>query len=527
VTRSHFGQAGICLAVCIFVAQVTVVPVRAPSQEPVANVTVQGYVRDSNGKPVAKATVILQFMTATEAPSTPQTTQTDSEGAYRFAALQAGTYTVRTEKSGYIELIVGPVDLAPKQTKTLDLTLVSSKASALKDVAPGTATGKLDAQVPAFFDEPRFTVAGVTEASNSGGHGSETVLRTSEALARATVSLSKDGAGDTGTPKSAPTESSLRGAVTRAPQDVEANRELGNFLVNHGRAAEAVPFLQLASELNPGDAETHHLLGDAYEKSANSLEAVREYQRAAELDPTEPNLFDWGTELLAHRALEPATEIFTEGSRLFPRSERMLVALGVSWYSRGSYDQATQCLANASDLAPDNPMPYLFLGKMQSAEIAPAEQLVKLLARFARLRPDNALANYYYAVALWKQSAGEADDARVEPLLTKAVHLDAKLGVAYLQLGILYSQREDFSRAVPEYQKAIEVSVQPDQTLQEAHYRLAQAYQRTGDKTKAQAELKLHSELDMKLKEDNDHERQEIQEFLISLKPNSTLKPQP
>ena len=147
MTRSHFGQAGICLAVCIFVAQVTVVPVRAPSQEPVANVTVQGYVRDSNGKPVAKATVILQFMTATEAPSTPQTTQTDSEGAYRFAALQAGTYTVRTEKSGYIELIVGPVDLAPKQTKTLDLTLVSSKASALKDVAPGTATGKLDALI--------------------------------------------------------------------------------------------------------------------------------------------------------------------------------------------------------------------------------------------------------------------------------------------------------------------------------------------------------------------------------------------
>jgi tetratricopeptide (TPR) repeat protein len=206
----------------------------------------------------------------------------------------------------------------------------------------------------------------------------------------------------------------------------------------------------------------------------------------------------------------------------------MLIALGASWYALGSNDQAIQYLASASDLAPENPTPYLFLGKMQSAETTPSEQLAKLLARFAQLQPDNALANYYYAVALWKQSASAADDARVESLLGKAVHLDAKLGAAYLQLGILYSQREDFSRAVPEYQKAIEVSVQPDQTLQEAHYRLAQAYQRTGDKIKAQVELKLYGDVNMKLKEDSDQERHEIQDFVISLQTtNSTSQPRP
>jgi tetratricopeptide (TPR) repeat protein len=527
VTANHSREARICLAACVFIALATVVPIRTLCQERVTDVRVQGYVRDSDGKPAANATVILQFVTATEAPGTPQTTQTASDGAYRFTTAQAGAYTLRVEKNGYAELIVGPINLAPAQMKTLDLALVSSMASDLKGSSPGTAAGRPNAQIPEFFDEPQFTVAGVTQATNSGGHGSDAVQRTSEALARATVSLSKESAGDSSVPMSAATEGSLRDAVTLAPQDFKANLRLGNFLVKHGKAAEAVPFLQRASELNPRDADTHHLLGDAEEKSANSLEAVREYRRAAELDSSETNLFDWGTELLMHRALEPATEIFTEGSRLFPRSERMFVALGVSWYARGSYDHATQCLANASDLAPDNPMPYLFLGKMQSAELAPSEQLVKLLARFARLQPDNALADYYYAVAVWKQSASAANDALVESLLEKAVHLDPKLGAAYLQLGILYSQREDFSRAIPAYQRAIEVGMQPDQTLEEAHYRLAQAYQRTGDKTKAQAELELHSELNLKLKEVNDHERQEIQEFLISLKPNSTFEPQP
>jgi tetratricopeptide (TPR) repeat protein len=289
---------------------------------------------------------------------------------------------------------------------------------------------------------------------------------------------------------------------------------------------------------NPQDPALHHLLADIEEKLGNPLQAVREYQRAAELEPSEPNLFDLGTELLTHRALEPATEVFTKGNRLFPKSVRMLIALGVAWYARGSYDQAAQCLVDASDLAPGNPTPYLFLGKMQSAEGTPSAESIERLRRFAELQPDNALANYYYAVSLWKQSASAVDterdndrdnerSARVESLLQHAVHLDPKLSAAYLQLGILYSQRKDFPRAVSTYQKAIEVSPELDETLEVAHYRLAQAYLRTGNKTKAQEELQLHGRLAKKIKENAERERREIQQFVISLRnKNSISQPQ-
>jgi tetratricopeptide (TPR) repeat protein len=306
--------------------------------------------------------------------------------------------------------------------------------------------------------------------------------------------------------------------------------------------------LRDAATRNPKNPELHHRLGDVEEKLGNPLDAVREYQRAAELNPSEPNLFDWGSELLTHRALEPATEVFTKGSRLFPKSVRMLVALGVAWYARGSYDQAAQCLVNASDLAPDNRTPYLFLGKIQSVEGTPSEESVERLGRFAQLQPDDALANYYYAVSLWKQSASAVDtrsdkerenerSGRVESLLRKAVHLDPKLGAAYLQLGILYSQRKDFSRAISAYQTAIEVSpeevgreqVRPEnnETLEVAHYRLAQTYLRTGDKTKAQEELQLHDRLSKKTKENAERDRREIQQFVISLQnKNSVSNPQ-
>ncbi len=490
VTSGHFARTGIYVAACVF----AVAGSFAQSQDPAANATlqgtVQGYVRDSGGRPVANATVFLQPATGTETPSAQiQTTHADSAGAYRFSALREGVYTLRAEMTGYDRTIVGPVSLAPKETKKIDLALVPTKAS-------GVA-----AQAPEFFDEPQFTVAGVTQATSAGGHGSDTVLRTTEALAKATVSLSKEPAASSSAATSAATEGSLRDAVAR----------------------------------NPKDPELHHRLGDVEENLGNPLQAVREYQRAAELNPSELYLFDWGTELLTHRALEPATEVFTKGNRLFPKSVRMLVALGVAWYARGSCDEAAERLVSASDLDPDNPTPYLFLGRMQTVETTALEGSVERLGRFAQLQPDNALANYYYAVSLWKQLASSVDSdtersARVEALLQKAVRLDPKLGAAYLQLGILYSQRADFARAISAYQKAIEVSPEEvgpqfDQTLEEAHYRLAQAYLRTGEKAKAQEALQLHAQLAKKTKEDAERKRSEIQQFVISLRDRNSASP--
>ncbi len=577
MTSGHFGQTGIHIAACVLAAMAVLAPARIHAQETTGTAVVHGYVRDSTGKPLANATVFLVHGTLEQAVAAPaETTHTDSEGAYRFAALPSGTYSLRVEKSEYGAATLGPVSLAEKETKQIDLALGSRKTSEPPSALPGKpATGK-PAPAPEFFDEPQFTVAGVTQATNSGGHGSDIVLRTAEALARATVSLSKESAPSSSAAASAATESSLRDAVAREPENFEANRRLGKLLVDNEKAAEAVPYLERASRLNPGDddnsyelalayagagnperartqarallvhqdkthsaeahqvrAELHHLLGDVEEKLGNPLEAVREYQRAAELDPSEPNLFDWGTELLIHRALEPAIEVFTKGDRLFPKSVRMLVALGVARYARGSYDQAAQCLVSASDLAPDNPTPYLFLGKMQSVEITPTGESVERLARFAHLQPDNALANYYYAVSLWKQSEDAADgdmegSARVEALLRKAVHLDPKLGAAYLQLGILYAQRADFSPAIAAYQRAIEVSpegvsLESEETLEASHYRLGQAYLRTGDRARAQEQLRLHDQLARKRKENTERERREIQEFVISLRSKNSV----
>lgn len=257
--------------------------------------------------------------------------------------------------------------------------------------------------------------------------------------------------------------------------------------------------------------------GRVSEKSGEALNAVREYQRAAELDPSERNLFDWGAELLKHRADQAAIEVFTKGHRLFPASSRMLLGLAVAEYSLGSYDLAAHSFFNACDLKPNDPTPYLFLGKAQSAEITKSVGFLDRMARFAKLQPSNALANFHYAAALWGQRTGPEDretPVKVKALLEKATRLDPKLAPAYLLSGTVEFDSGNFAAAIAAFRKAIDVN--PD--LEEAHYRLAQVYRRTGESSKAQTELAVYDRLSKKSEEEAQRERSELQRFVITLR---------
>jgi len=352
----------------------------------------------------------------------------------------------------------------------------------------------------------------------------------------------------------------LREAVEQHPHDFDANYKVGKWLVDSKRPQEAVPYLEGALRLNPEDvdagyelalayarsgdyrkaqtlserlqahqprdARLYELLADLEEKQGEALEAVRSYQRAAELNPSEANLFAWGSELLLHRAAEPAGEVFSRGHQSYPGSVRMLIGLGVALYSRGFFAEANQRLSEASDLNPRDPIPYLFLGKIQAAEVAPSPLVGEKLERFVRLQPNNALANYYYAVSLRRQRSGPEDvknSVRVELLLEKAVELDPKLGPAYLELGILYEERKDVSRAISAYQKAIAAAPR----LEEAHYRLAQLYRLSGENEKAREELRAFEQIKKDAARETERERAEIPQFVYTLRdPGSRAQPQ-
>jgi tetratricopeptide (TPR) repeat protein len=468
-----------------------------------------------------------------ESGSSSVQSQTNAEGIFSFRAVRAGTYSVKLEKSGFRDLIEKSIKLDPAEKKHCDFVLQASTAT----TAASTASSSLSAIE--LGDRPVFTVAGITDSTAGGGHGSETRMRTGEALAKATLNLESGEtagappkAGESG-PEAHKSESELRAALRQSPGGFESNHNLGEFYLHSRRCPEAISFLRTAHQINPADhvnafdfalalstcegfskareqvnqmlandkglgrqdeASLRRLLGDLDEKLDDPLAAAREYERAAGLDSSEQNYFAWGTELLLHRAAAPAVEVFARGVRLHPESARMLAGLGAALYTSGSAEEAAQRLCEASDLDPSRPALYLFLGKMQEAASTSLPCAEQKLARFAQDQPENALANFYYAISLWKRNRGsENSDALAHAIACcrKSAAIDPKFDLANLQLGNIYLARGALQQALAAYQKS--VAANPGNS--EAHYGLGLTYKRLGEEAEAQRDFRSTNNL--------------------------------
>jgi tetratricopeptide (TPR) repeat protein len=541
-TPWYLWGALVTIAILFNISTATAVAQQAPPQHSEVP-TIQGSVLDAAGKPVGDASVRLEKASARNHVET----KTNAAGAFEFTALPTGSYTLTAEKSGLRSRSAPTIALSEGDRKHIDLVLENSG-----DGQPHTAASS-QTQTMGFSDNPNFTVAGVTDWTAVGGHGSDSILRTSEDLARETLALRPQGAGQstsgrsTGANKADESESKLRAALASAPGSFAANHQLGQFYLQAGRYREALPLLEASYRIDPAnddnerdlamsyeetgdlrqarehiqnllkrknDADLHRTAGALDEKLGDPLAAVQEDQRAVSLDPSEQNYFAWGSELLLHRAVWQAAEVFRNGVKAHPKSARLLTALGTALFAGALYDDAARSLCDASDLDPANPEPYIFMGKVELAGPTPLPCVESKLARFVQETPDSSLANYLYAMALWKQQEHATSKPalqQVESLLTKAVSLDSKCFDGYLQLGILAASQRDYQKAIQLYTNAIDVNPQ----LGEAHYRLGVAYDRLGEREKAQQEFQLHDEIEKRQAVAVERERREVKQFVV------------
>ena len=349
----------------------------------------------------------------------------------------------------------------------------------------------------------------------------------------------------------------FRKALELEPRDYTANHNLGEFYIQSGKIADARPFLEQAQRINSssydngydlamanlltgrlGEArqlvqnlmrsnntgELHNLLAQIEEKDGKFVEAANEFGIAVHMDPSEDNLFDWGSELLLHRTYEPAIDVFREATRRYPSSPRLQIGLGMTLYSRGLYEEAVKALLAAADLDPSDPRCYLFLSKAYDSSPNQAEEVIQRFRRYSEIEPSNALAQYYYAMSLWKgkQAQGAGLNRQVvESLLKKSIELDGKLPEPHMQLGNLYADQHEYEKSIPEYVRALELNP----NLPEAHYRLGADYVHVGQKDRAQSEFDVYQKLRAQHMAELDKERAEVQQFVYSAKAAPSTKP--
>lgn len=352
-------------------------------------------------------------------------------------------------------------------------------------------------------------------------------------------------------------EEQFRKALALEPRNYDANHNLGEFYVQSGKIEEGRPFLERARQIDPAadgntydlamadfltgrrkeartltegmiqrkDAgELHNLLGQIEEQDGNFVAAANQFEAAAHMDPSDDNLFAWGSELLLHRTYEPAIDVFRHAIQLYPESPRLTIGLGMALYSRGLYEESVKVLLAAAALSPSDPRCYLFLSQAYDSSPGQAEEVIQRFQTYAALEPNNALAQYYYAISLWKGRRIEGpalDLQKIEALLKRAIALDGKLPEPHTQLGRLYADRHEYAQSVTEYQRALDLNP----NLPDAHYRLGTDLTRLGQKDRAQAEFAIYQKQRAQHMADLDKERAEVQQFVYSSKAAPAAKP--
>jgi tetratricopeptide (TPR) repeat protein len=418
---------------------------------------IEGRVCTASGEPIVGALVWL----VNDAEEKVAEVRTNGNGKFIVTVAQAGAFALEVKKNGFRPVKVELAGASAGESKQFKVVM-----ERLEKTTPDGKKREVSKSME-YSDEPNFTIAGVTDWSAAGLHGSDANVRTSEALAKETAAL---------------------------------------------KSSSANPGGSVAS-----DAVAHRLLGDAKEKSGDPVGAVSEYETAVKIEPSEENYFAWGAELLLHRAGVAAVEVFQKGIAKYPKSARMLAGLGAAHYADGQFTKAAERICEAADLNPHETAPYLLLGKMEKATAdLPACSAVRL-KRFVDEQPENALANEYFGLVLWKKARREQSEAEIreaEKYFTKAAAIDPSLGEAYVQLGALYKARGEEDASLRAFQNAVKASPKSS----DAHYQLSLAYRRAGDAAKSKLEMETCQELRRSEDAELEKERREMRQFVTILK---------
>jgi len=99
--------------------------------------------------------------------------------------------------------------------------------------------------------------------------------------------------------------------------------DLGGFLLDHDRAAEAVPFLQRAAAIAAKCTACHEKLGRALVATGDAIGGVKELEVAVQLDPVNPKThFQLGLAYRAAGALEKSRAEFALSQTLYGQHSR-------------------------------------------------------------------------------------------------------------------------------------------------------------------------------------------------------------
>ena len=259
-----------------------------------------------------------------------------------------------------------------------------------------------------------------------------------------------------------------------------------------GRTLESA----VAGGLN--DAKIYAALAEVYEADGHFENAIPAMRLAVQRDPqNEAYHLRYGLLLTDSHAPGAGIVRLQEALKLFPKSARLWLALGIAQLTYGQNTEAETSFKQSLALDPKAVPALAYLG-VTYVERGLYDDAIRFYEQAIALNPQVATLHYLAADTMFRVPNG--DTARAEKYLKRAIELDPNLAAAYLTWGKFYVRTNRYAEAAPVLERA--VALQPD--MIEAHYQLSRVLMKLKRTDEGKRELEIFKTLSEKQKAQNE-----------------------
>ncbi len=211
-----------------------------------------------------------------------------------------------------------------------------------------------------------------------------------------------------------------------------------------GDRERAIASYRRAVDLKPEYGDALSNLGNLLLDQGKAKDAEASYRKAVRLDPASPMVHNnLGVALLARKAFDDAAVCFREALRLKPDYAEAHNGLGAALMGQENYHEAAACLREALRLKPDYDRAHNNLGMALTGE-GQFDEAVASFREAVRLEPEYAAAHNNLGAAFFQQDwLGEAEECYREALRLKPAYTEARFNLAQLLL-----EQQEFDAAL-------------------------------------------------------------------------------
>lgn len=212
-----------------------------------------------------------------------------------------------------------------------------------------------------------------------------------------------------------------------SPSEEELSQK-SRSLMDEGKYAEAVGFLDRLLEKNPENASAYNMRGVAYLEQGNREDALSDFNQAIRYDSVSYKpLFNRANIYRLNRQFPEALQDYNQVVRKEPTLADVYINRSAVFYEMGSYSQALKDLEVALGLDQGNTQVHFNLAKLHLVMEKPAQAKISL-AKVLEQDGKNSEAFYLLGLALLAEK--DADEAcRYFKRASKMGNEDARLAV--------------------------------------------------------------------------------------------------